>query len=1159
MGRVCYGVRRRSVICFGRWGCQGMKKRALKFGLIAVEVMAITITIIGAAATYLLWKIEREPISLGLIRGNVAHAIERQLPSAYKCEIGEITLARTATKGGYVARINDIKIYDGDGAETGRAASVDLKFAAGDLLAGKFGPQEVSAQQARISVIRNAAQTIEIPVIKKRKKKNPLNILSPIFDGQIFDSAFSLATIEDAEITFFDAASNRSWVSKDAAIRFEKTVNGLDASLSGNLDLGRQTAAISATAQHTNKSGVITASVEGQNFPVGDILTTFYGDRAGVVDAPVSGVAEIAFMSNGKVLSSNLSARVGEGSIRLGNNKAIVNAIEWDAQFDPERNYFSVEQFKFDIGESHGSLSGAVTLMFGEDIRKPRMIRFDLVGEALKIDAPSMLAGPLEMERANLAGAYLVSERVLSLGGLRAALPDFAIMGDYAMSFPREGEDGNRPSPMIRAALYFDQSINHQQLLSVWPLKTAKGARDWVDERMISATISNLNIDIDLKEGDVGDDRLIPDETMSITFDLSNAGAHYVNGMTPLVGVTGKGELRGNSFLLTADRGRVGNIKLSKGEVEFPEFIPRWQPSYIRFSAAGRSDDMLGVLDQNPMNLLSKINLSPEQFVGDASARVEIMRPNKRDVPSKDYRYDGAGRFENMTVTGLPGDGELTNASGSIELKPRSLTVSSEAFVGDAPLDITWRQNFFADDGPSKMDVSGIVDSATADAFGIPSRRYVRGPVKFSASALGSPGGFDNLALSADLSDAVLLVEPVGWRKPEGVAAEADLKMKFLPGEVKVEGLTIKGEGIDVLGTATFKNGGIEAANFPAFFLSDAADLNFSVARKPSGELGVTAVGDLLSVGPMLEGLMERNTATDENGEIDWGPGLAVTARIDRLRLRGDTAYAHASLDLWRNPIELQTLEFSALDQNGAPIKMSMALTGETAGPSQKVVVETDELGDFLSGAFGYNSIQGGSGEMHIDLGSPGQSGINGVINARNMHVVEAPLLARLFSAGSFEGLANLMNGKGIDFSEVYGEFALKNRVLSIANFRATGSSVGVTADGAVALSDQGGVQLNGAVAPVYQINSILGNTPILGDILVGKKGEGVVALSYSVSGERAAPDVFVNPLSALTPGVFRQLFDPFEPQNDNQPVKVEPVEAETAEDAPLPEAASAE
>ncbi len=108
---------------------------------------------------------------------------------------------------------------------------------------------------------------------------------------------------------------------------------------------------------------------------------------------------------------------------------------------------------------------------------------------------------------------------------------------------------------------------------------------------------------------------------------------------------------------------------------------------------------------------------------------------------------------------------------------------------------------------------------------------------------------------------------------------------------------------------------------------------------------------------------------------------------------------------------------------------------------------------------------------------------------------------------------------------------------------RATGSSVGITADGYVGVGAEGEADLTGAVAPVYAINSMLGNAPIIGDILVGKKGEGLVAFSYRVSGETANPSVFVNPLSALTPGIFRQLMQPQRP--------VKPTEDEKAPDDP--------
>ena len=69
-------------------------------------------------------------------------------------------------------------------------------------------------------------------------------------------------------------------------------------------------------------------------------------------------------------------------------------------------------------------------------------------------------------------------------------------------------------------------------------------------------------------------------------------------------------------------------------------------------------------------------------------------------------------------------------------------------------------------------------------------------------------------------------------------------------------------------------------------------------------------------------------------------------------------------------------------------------------------------------------------------------------------------------------------------------------------------------------------MNFNGVLVPSYTVNSILGDIPLLGDVIVGKKGEGVFALNYSVKGPFAKTQVSVNPLSALTPGFLRRIFD---------------------------------
>jgi len=45
--------------------------------------------------------------------------------------------------------------------------------------------------------------------------------------------------------------------------------------------------------------------------------------------------------------------------------------------------------------------------------------------------------------------------------------------------------------------------------------------------------------------------------------------------------------------------------------------------------------------------------------------------------------------------------------------------------------------------------------------------------------------------------------------------------------------------------------------------------------------------------------------------------------------------------------------------------------------------------------------------------------------------------------------------------------------------------------------------------------------------LLLGGDGQGLFAANYRVTGSAADPQVSVNPLSALTPGFLRRLFQP--------------------------------
>ncbi len=1128
-----------------------MRKRAAKAGLIVIEVAAIAIAVIAAGGAFLFWRLESGPVSLSIFKPSVEFAVQNRLPEGYRCAVETIKLARQEGKGAYVVHLSGIQIIDDAANEAASASEVGMTFALGDFLSGEAGPRTVVASGAKFRVVRNAEQNVELPAVRSSARKSPFTRLSSLLDLNVLNNAFENAEMTDAEITFVDIASGRSWMTRNASIVIKKQTGGLSALIGGAIDTGSAPASIAVEADYSENSGVITLDIDGANFPIGDILSMFYGDRTAILDAPVSGAAVISLTSSGDVLASSFVARVEGGSLRLGLTPTPVEFIEWESQFDPAKNEFVIERFAFDVNGSSGELNGAVNLQFGDDVRNPEWVGFDLESEALTLNVPSRMRAPLLIDKAAVSGGYHFADQRIDLSDIALSLLDVSAGGNFSMSFPRADESGGKPSPGVDASIKIDGAIDPERLLKLWPLGMAMGARDWVEVRLEAAAIENINAKLALAEGAVVKGQPVPDEALTVSFDVQGAKAYFVKQMTPLTAGVGSGVLRGNSFLLKATSGRVGAVAISEAEVEFPVFTPKWQPTYIRFLATGKSEDILGVLDQEPMLLMSKINLDPDQFHGDARARIEIMRPNKRDVPAEDYRYSGLATFEAMRITGITGDAELTDAKGRVDLKPRSVTITAEAQLSEAPIDIVWRQNFFAEDGPSSFSITGTVDSSTGDLFGISSRQYIRGPVTFTANALGKIGNFETLEATADFENAVLTIDALDWRKPAGAPAVGTIRTKFSDGGFDIEKIELNGDGAAIFGNLQFKDGALASAAFPLFELKDAASLNLSAERKSTGEFAVTAIGDFLLAGPVLEQLVGGSGASDDGAAVNWGPGLFLTARIDKMRMRENVDYNNVSLDLWRDATTLQALDLTAFSTGGEPLKVMLSHTGEDEGPGQSIEARTSALGELLKAVFGYKSISGGEGSMEIAFAEPGRKGLFGVIEAQNLHVIDAPLLARLFSAGSFDGLSDLLNGEGIDLSEVYGEFDLTDNVLSIDKFRATGSSVGLTAAGDIEIYDGGVVKLNGAVAPIYQINSVLGNTPIIGDLFVGKKGEGILALSYSITGDRTAPDVFVNPLSALTPGIFRNLFEPLRPANDNAPVPQTEQTPDEAGDAP--------
>jgi hypothetical protein len=67
---------------------------------------------------------------------------------------------------------------------------------------------------------------------------------------------------------------------------------------------------------------------------------------------------------------------------------------------------------------------------------------------------------------------------------------------------------------------------------------------------------------------------------------------------------------------------------------------------------------------------------------------------------------------------------------------------------------------------------------------------------------------------------------------------------------------------------------------------------------------------------------------------------------------------------------------------------------------------------------------------------------------------------------------------------------------------------------------------MSGTFVPMYGLNNAFGQIPILGLIIGGGSDEGLIGVTYALVGTPGQPQLRVNPISAMAPGVFRKIFE---------------------------------
>jgi hypothetical protein len=134
-----------------------------------------------------------------------------------------------------------------------------------------------------------------------------------------------------------------------------------------------------------------------------------------------------------------------------------------------------------------------------------------------------------------------------------------------------------------------------------------------------------------------------------------------------------------------------------------------------------------------------------------------------------------------------------------------------------------------------------------------------------------------------------------------------------------------------------------------------------------------------------------------------------------------------------------------------------------------------------------------------------------------NFKVQEVPVLAKLLSLASLQGIADLLTGEGIRFTDLEIKFSNKKGLMIIDEMYAIGPAISILMDGYIESKKL--ISLRGTLVPATTINRTIASIPLIGNILVGKRtGEGVFGVSFKIKGSPQNLKTTVNPIKTLTP-----------------------------------------
>ena len=425
--------------------------------------------------------------------------------------------------------------------------------------------------------------------------------------------------------------------------------------------------------------------------------------------------------------------------------------------------------------------------------------------------------------------------------------------------------------------------------------------------------------------------------------------------------------------------------------------------------------------------------------------------------------------------------------------------VAPEAQLAGESLALTWQQNL-QPKMPTQMalNLKGTVGGEWLQNLIGPGYISASGGLGVQLEAKEEQPDVWAFRGSANANRTALTLGPVTYRKPIGEALTVQATGRFAVGEeLALASVMVKGAQADISGSLKLPLQAWETGTIRLNpFKLGKTDASLTLANKTLTLRGQSFDASGLR---LFDDGAPNTDAKDLALDVQVGTLMFGSGVIEKAIVQAQSTAAR-----W----QLQRLT-GVVDGGGVNIRKNGA----------RMDINIDNLGRTLE-VFGlYDKLK--EGRVNGSLAIVGPESYRGEVRIESFELRNPPTMMKILGLLSLEQLV-----AGTDttkFSKGRIPLAITRDAFTLNDARFTGPSMDLRLNGNYWRADEV-MDFKGGLAPAIPFNRLVTKIPLLGGLLSGSQ-DGVVVADFRLKGPTDNPEVTVQPLSVLTPGLIKDIF----------------------------------